>query len=140
MRSIKKEAVAKIFCGVMNLTPTSKCFYDSMHTLNNATDKVTKVSMGLAAAETISFNHGCPEVNIYQLGVRKTVPYSSAGDDSSNDYGNAGNNKKLFASCFLIPKKGYATLSEWSGPPARGQHCLAAGSKPRVTEVPPCKG
>ncbi|GFT47443.1 uncharacterized protein TNCV_3749891 [Trichonephila clavipes] len=64
MRSIKNEAVAKIFCGVMSLSPTPNWFYDSMHTLNNATEKVTKVSMALAAAETISFNNGCPNVPV----------------------------------------------------------------------------
>ncbi|GFV78041.1 uncharacterized protein TNCV_1951 [Trichonephila clavipes] len=63
MRSIKK-AVAKIFCGVMNFPPTPKWFYDSRHTLNNVTEKVTKVSMALAASETISFNNGCPNVPV----------------------------------------------------------------------------
>ncbi|GFX00512.1 uncharacterized protein TNCV_2235191 [Trichonephila clavipes] len=62
MRSIKKEAVAKIFYGVMNLSPTPKRFYDSMRILNKATEKVTKSYMALDAAETISFHNGCPNV------------------------------------------------------------------------------
>ncbi|GFU63430.1 uncharacterized protein TNCV_44761 [Trichonephila clavipes] len=48
----------------MNLSPTPKWFYDSMHTLNNATMKLTKVSMALAAAEAILFNNGYPNVPV----------------------------------------------------------------------------
>ncbi|GFV97589.1 uncharacterized protein TNCV_2040971 [Trichonephila clavipes] len=58
MRSVGKgEAAAKVFCGVMNLPPPPKRFYESLHALNNATEKVAKVSMALAAAETLSFNN-----------------------------------------------------------------------------------
>ncbi|GFX05694.1 uncharacterized protein TNCV_3198111 [Trichonephila clavipes] len=54
MRSVGKgEAAAKVFCGVMNLPPPPKRFYESLHALNNATEKVAKVSMALAAAETL---------------------------------------------------------------------------------------
>ncbi|GFU36313.1 hypothetical protein TNCV_559491 [Trichonephila clavipes] len=42
----------------MNLPPPPKRFYESLHALNNATEKVAKVSMALAAAETLSFNNG----------------------------------------------------------------------------------
>ncbi|GFS92811.1 uncharacterized protein TNCV_1162041 [Trichonephila clavipes] len=65
MRSIGKgEAAAKVFCGVMNLPPPPKWFYESLHALNNATEKVAKVSMALAAAETLSFNNGNPNVPV----------------------------------------------------------------------------
>ncbi|GFU86394.1 uncharacterized protein TNCV_1417461 [Trichonephila clavipes] len=58
MRSVGKgEAAAKVFCGNMNLSPPPKRFYESLHTINNATEKVAKVSMALAAAETLSFNN-----------------------------------------------------------------------------------
>ncbi|GFW79618.1 uncharacterized protein TNCV_1428781 [Trichonephila clavipes] len=41
MRSVGKgQAAAKVFCGVMNLPPPPKRFYESLHTLNNATEKV----------------------------------------------------------------------------------------------------
>ncbi|GFV61991.1 uncharacterized protein TNCV_4107941 [Trichonephila clavipes] len=44
MRSVGKgEAAAKVFCGVMNLPPPPKRFYESLHALNNATEKVAKV-------------------------------------------------------------------------------------------------
>ncbi|GFW05828.1 uncharacterized protein TNCV_603001 [Trichonephila clavipes] len=40
MRSVgKEEAAAKVFCGVMNLPPPPKRFYESLHALNNATEK-----------------------------------------------------------------------------------------------------
>ncbi|GFT79285.1 uncharacterized protein TNCV_3275411 [Trichonephila clavipes] len=40
MRSVGKgEAAAKVFCGVMNLPPPPKRFYESLHALNNATEK-----------------------------------------------------------------------------------------------------
>ncbi|GFU34445.1 uncharacterized protein TNCV_1991941 [Trichonephila clavipes] len=42
----------------MNLPPPPKRFYESLHALNNATVKVAKVSMALAATETLSFNNG----------------------------------------------------------------------------------
>ncbi|GFW19284.1 uncharacterized protein TNCV_256111 [Trichonephila clavipes] len=65
MRSVGKgEAAAKVFCGVMNLPPPPKRFYESLHALNNATEKVAKVSMALAAAETLSFNNGNPNVHV----------------------------------------------------------------------------
>ncbi|GFT91110.1 uncharacterized protein TNCV_2009091 [Trichonephila clavipes] len=65
MRSVGKgEAAAKVFCGVMNLPPPRKRFYESLHALNNATEKVAKVSMVLAAAETLSFNNGNPNVPV----------------------------------------------------------------------------
>ncbi|GFW01170.1 uncharacterized protein TNCV_1764071 [Trichonephila clavipes] len=65
MRSVGKgEAAAKVFCGVMNLPPPPKRFYESLHALNNATEKVAKVSMALAAAETLSFNNGNPNVPV----------------------------------------------------------------------------
>ncbi|GFW22286.1 uncharacterized protein TNCV_1430401 [Trichonephila clavipes] len=65
MRSVGKgEAAAKEFCGVMNLPPPPKRFYESLHALNNATEKVAKVSMALAAAETLSFNNGNPNVPV----------------------------------------------------------------------------
>ncbi|GFW70985.1 histone-lysine N-methyltransferase SETMAR [Trichonephila clavipes] len=65
MRSVGKgEAAAKVFCGVMNLPPPPKRFYESLHALNNATEKVSKVSMALAAAETLSFNNGNPNVSV----------------------------------------------------------------------------
>ncbi|GFT60288.1 uncharacterized protein TNCV_4970991 [Trichonephila clavipes] len=69
MRSIKKEAVAKLFCGVMNLSSAPKCFYEPMDTLNNATEKVAKEYMALAAAETISFNNGGPNVPVAIVGT-----------------------------------------------------------------------
>ncbi|GFT10541.1 uncharacterized protein TNCV_1942991 [Trichonephila clavipes] len=69
MRSVGKgEAAAKVFCGVMNLPPPPKRFYESLHALNNATEKVAKVSMALAAAETLSFN------NAYKA-VLESKPY-----------------------------------------------------------------
>ncbi|GFW79636.1 uncharacterized protein TNCV_1428961 [Trichonephila clavipes] len=41
MRSVGKgQAAAKVFCGVMNLPPPPKRFYESLHALNNATEKV----------------------------------------------------------------------------------------------------
>ncbi|GFY14394.1 uncharacterized protein TNCV_1021591 [Trichonephila clavipes] len=64
----KGEAAAKVFCGVMNLPPPPKQFYESLHALNNATEKVAKVSMALAAAETLSFN------NAYKA-VLESKPY-----------------------------------------------------------------
>ncbi|GFV25906.1 uncharacterized protein TNCV_3868731 [Trichonephila clavipes] len=65
VRSVEKgEAAAKVFCGVMNLPPPPKRFYESLHALNNATEKVAKVSMALAAAETLSFNNGNPNVPV----------------------------------------------------------------------------
>ncbi|GFV10286.1 uncharacterized protein TNCV_3439721 [Trichonephila clavipes] len=65
MRSVGKgKAAAKVFCGVMNLPPPPKRFYESLHALNNATEKVAKVSMALAAAETLSFNNGNPNVPV----------------------------------------------------------------------------
>ncbi|GFW03816.1 uncharacterized protein TNCV_2539271 [Trichonephila clavipes] len=65
MRSVGKgEAAAKVFCGVMNLPPPPKRFYESLHALNNATEKVAKLSMALAAAETLSFNNGNPNVPV----------------------------------------------------------------------------
>ncbi|GFW38449.1 uncharacterized protein TNCV_1333021 [Trichonephila clavipes] len=65
MRSVGKgEAAAKVFCGVMNLPPPPKRFYESLHALNKATEKVAKVSMTLAAAETLSFNNGNPNVPV----------------------------------------------------------------------------
>ncbi|GFU43598.1 uncharacterized protein TNCV_3728391 [Trichonephila clavipes] len=65
MRSVGKgEAATKVFCGVMNLPPPPKRFYESLHALNNATEKVAKVSMALAAAETLSFNNGNPNVPV----------------------------------------------------------------------------
>ncbi|GFU65092.1 uncharacterized protein TNCV_1352081 [Trichonephila clavipes] len=65
MRSVGKgEAAAKVFCGVMNLPPPPKRFYESLYALNNATEKVAKVSMALAAAETLSFNNGNPNVPV----------------------------------------------------------------------------
>ncbi|GFU52691.1 uncharacterized protein TNCV_3893431 [Trichonephila clavipes] len=65
MRSVGKgEAAAKVFCGVMNLPPPPKRFYESLHALNNATEKIAKVSMALAAAETLSFNNGNPNVPV----------------------------------------------------------------------------
>ncbi|GFX84711.1 uncharacterized protein TNCV_725181 [Trichonephila clavipes] len=80
MRSIKKEAVAKIFYGVMNLASTPKWFYESMHTLNRATEKVAKVSVALAAAETISFNNGGPNVSVVIDGTwQEKGPYFSKG-------------------------------------------------------------
>ncbi|GFV11998.1 uncharacterized protein TNCV_4389541 [Trichonephila clavipes] len=60
--SWKGEAAAKVFCGVMK--PPPKRFYESLHALNNATEKVAKVSMALAAAETLSFNNGNPNVPV----------------------------------------------------------------------------
>ncbi|GFV04759.1 uncharacterized protein TNCV_1820201, partial [Trichonephila clavipes] len=48
----------------MNLPPPPKRFYESLHALNNATEKVAKVSMALAAAETLSFNNGNPNVPV----------------------------------------------------------------------------
>ncbi|GFU65027.1 uncharacterized protein TNCV_2852291 [Trichonephila clavipes] len=63
MRSVGKgEAAVKVFCGVMNLPSPPKRFYESLNALNNATEKVAKVSMALAAAETLSFNNGNPNV------------------------------------------------------------------------------
>ncbi|GFV38461.1 uncharacterized protein TNCV_4393421 [Trichonephila clavipes] len=65
MRSVGKgEAAEKVFCGVMNLPPPPKQFYESLHALNNATEKVAQVSMALAAAETLSFNNGNPNVPV----------------------------------------------------------------------------
>ncbi|GFX86204.1 uncharacterized protein TNCV_2560861 [Trichonephila clavipes] len=65
MRSVGKgEAAAKVFCGVMNLPPPPKWFYQSLHALNNATERVAKVSMALAAAETLSFNNCNPNVPV----------------------------------------------------------------------------
>ncbi|GFU70508.1 uncharacterized protein TNCV_2511641 [Trichonephila clavipes] len=65
MRSVGKgEAAVKVFCGVMNLPPPPKRFYESLHALNNATEKVAKVCMALAAAETLSFNNGNPNVPV----------------------------------------------------------------------------
>ncbi|GFY14864.1 uncharacterized protein TNCV_234141 [Trichonephila clavipes] len=65
LRSVGKgEAAAKVFCGVMNLPPPPKRFYESFHALNNAREKVAKVSMALAAAETLSFNNGNPNVPV----------------------------------------------------------------------------
>ncbi|GFT44437.1 uncharacterized protein TNCV_5054551 [Trichonephila clavipes] len=41
VRSVGKgQAAAKVFCGVMNLPPPPKRFYESLHALNNATEKV----------------------------------------------------------------------------------------------------
>ncbi|GFY14896.1 uncharacterized protein TNCV_234461 [Trichonephila clavipes] len=65
MRSVGKEgAAAKVFCGVMNLPPPPKRFYESLHAINNATEKVAKVSTALAAAETLSFINGNPNVAV----------------------------------------------------------------------------
>ncbi|GFU23919.1 hypothetical protein TNCV_3331771 [Trichonephila clavipes] len=54
MRYIQKEAVTKICCGVMNLSPPPKWFYEDL----------AKVSMTLAAAETTSFNNEGPNVPV----------------------------------------------------------------------------
>ncbi|GFW03746.1 uncharacterized protein TNCV_2538571 [Trichonephila clavipes] len=64
MRYIKEEAFVKIFCEVMNFSPSPKWFYDFTYSLNNATENVAKVSMALAAAETLSFNNGGPNVPV----------------------------------------------------------------------------
>ncbi|PRD17849.1 UNVERIFIED_CONTAM: hypothetical protein NCL1_62899 [Trichonephila clavipes] len=65
MRSVGKgEAAAKVFCGVINLSPPPKRFYESLHALNNATEKVVKVFMTLAAAEILSFNNGNSNVPV----------------------------------------------------------------------------
>ncbi|GFV70863.1 uncharacterized protein TNCV_372601 [Trichonephila clavipes] len=81
MRSVGKgEAAAKVFCGVMNLPPPPKRFYESLHALNNATEKVAKVSMALAAAETLSFNNGNPKCS---CGYR-------CDECSANYFGNSG--------------------------------------------------
>ncbi|GFX08343.1 uncharacterized protein TNCV_3268321 [Trichonephila clavipes] len=78
MRSVVKgEAAAKVFCGVMNLPPPPKRFYESLHALNNATEKVAKVSMALAAAETLSFNNGNPNVPVAIDGTWQKGPYFS---------------------------------------------------------------
>ncbi|GFU89492.1 uncharacterized protein TNCV_626891 [Trichonephila clavipes] len=71
MRPLKKEAAAKIFCGVMNLLPPPKWFYESMHALNNVAEKVAKVSVALAAAETIPFNNGGPNIPVAMDGIWK---------------------------------------------------------------------
>ncbi|GFU37680.1 uncharacterized protein TNCV_2480681 [Trichonephila clavipes] len=70
MRSVGKgEAAAKVFCGVMNLPPPPKRFSESLHALNNVTEKVAKVSMALAAAETLSFNNDLnPQHGLCPLG------------------------------------------------------------------------
>ncbi|GFW96418.1 uncharacterized protein TNCV_2294901 [Trichonephila clavipes] len=49
MRSVGKgEAAAKVFCGVMNLPPPPKRFYESLHALNNATEKSSKSVYGIS--------------------------------------------------------------------------------------------
>ncbi|GFU77389.1 uncharacterized protein TNCV_3193471 [Trichonephila clavipes] len=53
----KGESAAKVFCGDMNLPPPPKRFYESLHVLNNATEKVAKASMAIADAETLSFKN-----------------------------------------------------------------------------------
>ncbi|GFT50202.1 uncharacterized protein TNCV_3622571 [Trichonephila clavipes] len=92
MRSVGKgEAAAKVFCGVMNLPPPPKRFYESLHALNNATEKVAKVSMALAAAETLSFNNGNPNVPVAIDGTWQKGPYFSQCDEcSANYFGNSG--------------------------------------------------
>ncbi|GFT50909.1 uncharacterized protein TNCV_1195111, partial [Trichonephila clavipes] len=78
MRSVGKgEAAAKVFCGVMNLPPPPKRFYESLHALNNATEKVAKVSMALAAAETLSFNNGNPHVPVAIDGTWQKMGHTS---------------------------------------------------------------
>ncbi|GFW22934.1 transposable element Tcb2 transposase [Trichonephila clavipes] len=51
---LEREAAAKVFCRVMKLPPPSKRFYEFSHALINATEKVAKMSMALAATETLS--------------------------------------------------------------------------------------
>ncbi|GFU55050.1 uncharacterized protein TNCV_425571 [Trichonephila clavipes] len=81
MRSVGKgEAAAKVFCGVMNLPPLPKRFYESLHALNNATEKVAKVSMALAAAETLSFNNGNPNVPVAIDGTWQKRGHTSLND------------------------------------------------------------
>ncbi|GFT96111.1 uncharacterized protein TNCV_1360941 [Trichonephila clavipes] len=64
MRSVGKgEAAASILWSYEFATST-KAVYESLHALNNATEKVAKVSMALAAAETLSFNNGNPNVPV----------------------------------------------------------------------------
>ncbi|GFV03464.1 uncharacterized protein TNCV_5060051 [Trichonephila clavipes] len=78
MRSVGKgEAAAKVFCGVMNLPPPPNRFYESLHELNNPTEKVAKVSMALAAAETLSFNNGNPNVPVAIDGTWKKRGHTS---------------------------------------------------------------
>ncbi|GFS69769.1 hypothetical protein NPIL_299031 [Nephila pilipes] len=48
MRSIGKGYAAKEFCGVMNLPPITKCFYELSHTLYDAIEEVAKASMAIA--------------------------------------------------------------------------------------------
>ncbi|GFV90728.1 uncharacterized protein TNCV_2224441 [Trichonephila clavipes] len=85
MRSVGKgEAAAKVFCGVMNLPPPPKRFYESLHALNNATEKVAKVSMALAAAETLSFNNdSVSAISKCSCGYR-------CDECSANYFGNSG--------------------------------------------------
>ncbi|GFU90646.1 uncharacterized protein TNCV_2092431 [Trichonephila clavipes] len=62
----------------MNLPPPPKRFYESLHALNNATEKVAKVSMALAAAETLSFNNGNPNVPV---AIDESKPYKDVNID-----------------------------------------------------------
>ncbi|GFV33664.1 uncharacterized protein TNCV_4567791 [Trichonephila clavipes] len=92
----KGEAAAKVFCGVMNLPPPPKRFYESLHALNNATEKVAKVSMALAAAETLSFNNGNPNVPVaidgtWQKGaILLSMVLLRHDECSANYFGNSG--------------------------------------------------
>ncbi|GFW76805.1 uncharacterized protein TNCV_59031 [Trichonephila clavipes] len=97
IRSVGKgEAAAKVFCGVMNLPPKPKRFYESLHALNNATEKVAKVSMALAAAETLSFNNvsvGSGKVVDAEILSRKCSCHFNGNlhsdECSANYYGNS---------------------------------------------------
>ncbi|GFX92987.1 uncharacterized protein TNCV_139311 [Trichonephila clavipes] len=61
----------------MNLHPPPKRFYESLHALNNATEKVAKVSMALAAAETLSFKNGNPNVPVAIDGTWQKTGHTS---------------------------------------------------------------
>ncbi|GFT93759.1 uncharacterized protein TNCV_1693891 [Trichonephila clavipes] len=78
MRSVGKRRSSResILWSYEFATPPKR-FYESLHALNNATEKVAKVSMALAAAETLSFNNGNPNVPVAIDGAAKKGPYFS---------------------------------------------------------------
>ncbi|GFY20354.1 uncharacterized protein TNCV_209861 [Trichonephila clavipes] len=86
MRSVGKgEAAAKVFCGVMNLPTPPKRFYESLHTLNNATEKVAKMFVELAAHETLSFKSSQSGKNLSEIDFEFLIFLKSPNQDLSND-------------------------------------------------------
>ncbi|GFT38420.1 uncharacterized protein TNCV_176481, partial [Trichonephila clavipes] len=96
MRSVGKgEAAAKVFCGVMNLPPPPSGFYEPLHALNNATEKSNKVSMALAAAETLSFNNGKRKRQFHEEPKKLESKTDNLNADKRDDLADDPSNPKI---------------------------------------------